>query len=485
MKILPLVLATSLVANAVLLGVLAKRSFTESTVQPSGVASSRTPQASAQRELDALRTALHSGDAAALEAAGLSPETARELVVGRVFSRAAERIRAARASQPADERWWRNRTGSATREQQLRNRRELSDALVAAFGDDLGLLGGNDATQFAFLPAAKRDALRRITQDYDEMMAAFNTGGLQLPSDRERLKLLRAERDRDLAALLTPEELEAYHMRTSASAAVVRGRYGDGIETEEDFRRIYALQKAFDEKYAFDGSTGRISPETMRARSEAQRQLQDDIRASLGDDKYAALRRASDSDLRTVDGLAARLNLPAGTTDRVASARETFASQSQQINADTSLTPQQRRAQLQDLGARAKAELTQALGAEAGEAYAQRSPWVGMLQNGMAYSTTPSASAAAAPFGGSLPVHPVPPPGATGPGTTRQAFTLAAPAAVDGVVHADAFATPGGVQVMTFSTSVSETAAAAPDAASGKRVIVAPPGAPAETPPKR
>ena len=39
-------------------------------------------------------------------------------------------------------------------------------------------------------------------KDYDEMMAKFSTGGVQLASDKERLRLLRAERARDIAALL-------------------------------------------------------------------------------------------------------------------------------------------------------------------------------------------------------------------------------------------------------------------------------------------
>ena len=77
---------------------------------------------------------------------------------------------------------------------------------MASFGDDAGFFGPGDSGQLAFLPAAKRDALRRITQDYDEMMAKFSAGGVQLASDKEKLRLLRAERESDIAALLTPEE---------------------------------------------------------------------------------------------------------------------------------------------------------------------------------------------------------------------------------------------------------------------------------------
>ncbi|MSU65693.1 MAG: hypothetical protein EXS38_06245 [Opitutus sp.] len=49
----------------------------------------------------------------------------------------------------------------------------------------------------------------------------------------------------------------------------------------------------------------------MRARSDAQRQLQDDLRAAVGPETFAAMSRAADPDLRTLDSIVARLNLTA------------------------------------------------------------------------------------------------------------------------------------------------------------------------------
>lgn len=469
MKTLPLLLVVSLAANAALVGylVLGPAPAPDSApvaVAPGGggAAGAAGPAASAQ----ALRAALESGDAAALAAAGLSPELARELAAGRAFARLAARLRAAPAG---DGRWWRNAPPNpAAREDQLAARRELSEALRAAFGDDAGLFtSAIEAASLAFLPAGKRDALRRIVADYDEMMAKFSAGGIQLPSDRERLRLLREERERDIAALLTPAEREAYEMRMSPTAATVRARYGEGLATEEDFRAVYALQKAFDEKFPADfAAGGRVTPEVMRQRADAQRQLADGIRTALGDEKFAALRRATDSDLRNVDSLASRLNLPAGTTDRVAAARDTLAAESQRINADTALTPAQRRAQIQALGAQAKAGLAQTLGQEAADAYARRSPWVGMLQNGMAYSTAPQPNSPGAFMPTGQSVYPVMPAGATGPGTPRQtvminsgAVVSEAPAAGTLFLSDTVPVVSDNVQVMSFTSATHEAAA--------------------------
>ena len=427
MKPATLLLAASLLANVAFLAFVATRPVdsapsSSAPGSPQSAAATGNPAATA-----ALRAALASGDAAALQAAGLAPDLAREVALSRSLNRALEKIRAARGATSADGRWWRTQnSGGLSREQQLLLRREFTAALTASFGDDLGLFSTTgDAGKFDFLSPAKRTALQNITQDYDEMMAKFGANGLQLASDKEKLKLLRAERDRDIAALLSPAELADYELRTSPSATTLRARYGDAIATEDDFKKLYALQKSFDEKFPVEAFTGRVTPELMRTRSDAQLQLQSDMRAALGDDRYAALRRATDSELRTLDGLVTRLGLPAHTTDRVATARETYAAESQRINANAALSVTDRRAQLQALGTKAKTELSTTLGAEVAEAFTPRASWVGLLQTGLAFSTTPTAntpsslSLAGGPTQSVFPIMPAGGPGGGAPGVRQ------------------------------------------------------------------
>jgi hypothetical protein len=221
----------------------------------------------------------------------------------------------------------------------------------------------------------------------------------------------------------------------------------------------------------------------MRARSEAERQLEAEIRASVGDERYAALRRAADPDVRTIDSLTQRLGLPPATTDNVLSSRDAYSLESQRIVNDASLTVPQRRAQIQELAARAKADLTRTLGTEAAEAYAQRSPWVSMLQSGMAYSSTPPDGAPGSFMPGGPSVYPVMPAGAMPAGAQRQfVFNATAPDHGGAVVQDAAFVSAGNVQVVSFGSSVSSdpTNAAPVDGSVGRR---APGGAPQATPP--
>ncbi len=461
MKPTTLLLAASLIANVALVGAFYTSRPTGGAADPAGKFVSSGHSATSDKSANTARAGSDAAGAAAAPA-----DAARDAALGRAFARFAEKMRAAQAAGTGDGKWWRTKSGagSLSREQMAQARRELSEAMIAAFGDDLGI-GGVDNSRLAFLPAEKRDKLRSILGDYDELMAKFGAqGGIQLASDKDKLKLLTSERARDIAALLSPEELADYEMRTSSTANNIRNRYGDGIATEEDFKKIYALQKAYDDKFSMENFNGRMTPETMKARTEAALQLQADLRSTLGDAAYTALKRASDGDLRQVEALATRLNLAPDTTDRVAATRDSYAAESQRIMADASIPFPQRREQLQALAARAKSDLTATLGAEAADAYAQRSQWMNMLQGGMGYSTTPTAnSPGALSLGGGMgpSVYPVMPAGVSG--GTRQVVSVVGGTATTLPASGAMFFSPGagtgtgGTQTQVFSVSTTTT----------------------------
>lgn len=452
MKVPLLLLAGSLVANAALLVTLARR---PASSPPAATAPAPTRPAPAPDPAERLRAALASGQARDLEAAGLDPAAARDLLLGRRLAAVLQRPRPA-----GGERWWRADPAAGQHREQLR--RELGVILGQTLGDDAGLAGPG----LGFLPPAKQAALRRIDQDYADLRARFGTGGIVLPADQERLRLLAAERERDLAALLSPEERAAYDLRFSPSAAVVRARYGEGLETEEEFRRVFALQRAFDERFPPETAATRNDPAGRQQFAAAQRQLEDDVRAALGEAAYARVRRTQDGDLRNLEGLASRLNLPADTTARLAAVRENFATASQRVQTDASLPPDQRRARVQALAAEARTTLTQTLGPEAAEAYARQSPWVTMLQGGLAFSLTPPADLPARAQG--MSVFPVLPAGANAAGAVRQAFITESPEGGAGGNRME-------VRVLNFSTSGAAPAPNTPPPSGGTQILVTPP----------
>ncbi len=400
MSKLALFLALSLAANAAFFVTFFVRSAapTKTAIEPKAVTSvaKTTPSRPASPPIVATLT---SGDLAQLKTAGIPDDVARSILFGRAHTRLQARQRALLQPPSTNGRYWANPAYATawTKERRLemaKVQREFEDAM-RELGDGSTLRNPFD-TELNFLPEAKREQLRRIRQDYGDMRNEFNEmDGIQLASDRLKFKMLQEEQERDIAAALSPQELEAYQLHTSGTAQNVRQNYGDAIQREDDYKKVYALQKAFDEQYANQnrGSQPPPSPQGQAARQAAERKLQEDILTVVGAENFAAAQRAADQDLKALNSLEKRLNLSVGTADQIYASRDAYALQSRQISEDASLSTQDRRAQLKGLADQATANLKTTLGEEGAEAYIQQASWMNMLKNGNAFSTNPKDAA--------------------------------------------------------------------------------------------
>ena len=99
MKATTLLLAASLVGNIALATLMVTRTNPGASIMSAPNLARKSADGAADKSGEALRAALASGDAAALAAAGVPPEVARELMIGRTFARMAEKLRATRARQ--------------------------------------------------------------------------------------------------------------------------------------------------------------------------------------------------------------------------------------------------------------------------------------------------------------------------------------------------------------------------------------------------
>lgn len=74
------------------------------------------------------------------------------------------------------------------------------------------------------LSREKWDELQSIAADYGELAEKIyrRSNGLIAPADRAQLALLEKEKHADLAALLAPEELDAYQRRAADTARLYR-----------------------------------------------------------------------------------------------------------------------------------------------------------------------------------------------------------------------------------------------------------------------
>jgi hypothetical protein len=411
MKPLPLLLAASLVANAALVTVTLRKgsASTESSTSASRTSSGgsiasvkpRAGSAAANFKLPPeFLAALNGNDPESLRdmlrAAGLSDEMVRSIVQMRLWKKYEDRFKALNPQQNNDPNkpWWKDDRGQqnrwnggmtkAQRDEQRRLQREVQDEMVRLLGTDPNQNRWQDA-RLAFLPSEKRQALQQIQQDYQELMSEINQDaqGFRMPSDAEKLRFLQEEQKRDIEALMTPDELQAYELRNSNTANQLRWKMTQYDATEQEYMAIFPLQKAFDDKYnqqnndPFGYNPEQRDQNYWKARQEAEKQLQEQIRGLIGEERYADSIRRQDQDWQQLEAATRRLALPADTPQKLFAVRDNVASSVQQIADNPNFTAEQKKQELASIASATRDQIRAALGEEGAQAY--------FKNNGMAW----------------------------------------------------------------------------------------------------
>lgn len=142
-------------------------------------------------------------------------------------------------------------------------------------------------------PADRVARADKIRRDYDEMTAKFSAdysaAGNAFPGGvnayLRQLALLQREKHKDLAAILTPQELEDLEMRETNAGQNVARLLGETAATGAQRRAVFRLQAEFDDQYAL---TFDLTPAALYAREVDRQALQQKIRAVLGDDLFGS-----------------------------------------------------------------------------------------------------------------------------------------------------------------------------------------------------
>jgi hypothetical protein len=396
MKALPVLLLASLLANAALLTVVVRRASPDSpsSAATAGAAASRTtggPAPTAPAGLPSAAT-LASIDPAqlttyitALRTAGLPPHLVRALVNAELNERFKAREDALKPKRKTTNYWEpedyyeNNQDTLENRLARIDLRREKDDLRRQLLGDEPPRPDDTNP-----IPVAKRESVRRISEDYDAMIQQINTEsrGNPLASDREKLAFLRAEKEKEIRALLTPGEYAAHDLRTSDVSRQLRWQLGAFNPSEEEFLRIHALMRADPElSRNADNSYG---DEDWKRRREAEKKLRETLRVELGPERYKDYERAKDHGYQQLARLNRRLNLPPAVINEIHDQKTTVPQAALAIAKDPSRDVAAKRAALTRLAAEARRKVTDNLGAEAGEAYLKRGNlhWLTNLEKG-------------------------------------------------------------------------------------------------------
>lgn len=384
MRLLSFLLLASLLLNALFGAVhLLRRSGAVEREVPADVASTNvskdsTPSGGTASEAWAkLGNGSDADLVARLRAGGFPPEVIRTIVAERLNERFAERRKT--LSAPPLKYWQRFDTVQHLTPEQMAGRRavdrEYRAAMEALLGDDA--YPKSDAAgrrEFGDLPPAKIAQIKAINHDYAEMTRAVREAarGVKLPEDEAKYAFLEEEKRTDLAAALTPDEMLAYELRSSGTAHGLRGQLRVFEPSEAEFVALFHVQREVERELAALGR--KPTADEAREIREAK------VEAVLSPERFEEYHvKTAGGYNETVTFVDFHQLPPSAVGDILRTQRDTRR-EVQAIEANVSLTAEQRQARLAAVGAQARAKLEATMGPHAlGEYLKFRGQWLAQL----------------------------------------------------------------------------------------------------------
>jgi hypothetical protein len=226
-----------------------------------------------------------------------------------------------------------------------------------------------DARRLSFVPEEKRNqllALREEIEGLKERVVDQAKDGE--PVDLEALKKIQEHKNEVLAQILTPEERQEYELRTSETAERLRAQLVGFNPTEEEFRKIFSLWQAHDEKFAFVSAD---DENARRAKEEDTQRIEKEIKSTLDPVRLTDYDRAQSKDYQQLCFFAERYELPQGTTQALQEIRQIAEKARQSLLAEQGLAEADRTGALKAVQEETQRALRQNLGDKLYPAYAR------------------------------------------------------------------------------------------------------------------
>jgi len=283
--------------------------------------------------------------------------------------------------------FWKTSAAAADREKQLTLRklaRKHQDLLTELYGAGDEAAANRERLTRIYGPLSddKLERVDRIHADYGDMADDIRSqsGGLLLATDRETLALLDQECRKDVAAILTAEELERYDLQTSATARTLRARLATFAPSETEFRALFRLQRDFDER--FGSPNGTTDDAAQRDRAAAEAELNARIKTALGDSRYAEYRLQQHPGYRVAARIAERFGLPSKRAAEVHALSLAVQTKLQSLRADATLNATTAKEALAKLARETDERLESLLGSDGAELYKRTSSgaWLRALE---------------------------------------------------------------------------------------------------------
>lgn len=238
---------------------------------------------------------------------------------------------------------------------------------------------------YSFLSTDKQAQVRAWSEHFDELEQDLyvRSRGWMLDEDLAALRQLQRQRREQLASMLNPEELEEYELRFSDTANNMRSQMTGFRPNEDEFRRIFRLQRGLDEMLDLANEEGDDAMQSSRAlaHGRAQETVTAEIEKILGPQRFAEYQRAQDGDYRALLQLGARLQMPEEVANRVYNMKQAAERVKYQVESNPNLTDDQRLQAVAALSRETARAVRTTMGDDVYKTYQQHGgQWLGNLQ---------------------------------------------------------------------------------------------------------
>jgi hypothetical protein len=226
-----------------------------------------------------------------LRAIGCPEKTLRDIIIADVNDLYRQRARSSTTNR--FEYWKPGLLGNAFDEKRLAQQqeqgREKRDILARLLGESYSdqadpasgqIISPMEQMTGDFLSPDKQAAMKALEVKYAGRMlkAAQDAGG----EDSDAMRTVRADKDAEMLALLTPDEKFEYDLRLSQPAMLLRMSMGDFEPTEQEFRRMFETAKKFTDRFGLSVFTrGQAEPGAGEVN-----EMMDEFKAALGEQRF-------------------------------------------------------------------------------------------------------------------------------------------------------------------------------------------------------
>ena len=236
--------------------------------------------------------------------------------------------------------------------------------------------GWNPNGNLAFLPEAKRDAVQKYLDDFQDKEQEFyaSVQGSWDADARARQKQLEQEKMVGLALILTPGEIREYALRNSQIASQVQSEIHGVDLTRAQYEALFDIRSKYGDSI-FNWSDAGNAADAIKQIEQNKKDLQADIATTLGTGKAQDLERAQDYSYQQLNNLAKHNDLPANTAPTVYDVKGAAEKAVQDLSANADLTPDQQQAARAHIKTETEQAVKAALGDKIYKRYVNNGGW--------------------------------------------------------------------------------------------------------------